>query len=98
MYGIFSIANHCVFVAAVAAVVEEVAPEGRGIVHKEFGKICKSSVHVEDDDKAWGVEGIITAGETEDSGVHDKLRALLEKCLYRSGISEYCRKGYKRMT
>lgn len=60
-----STADRCALLGAEIAEVEEAASSGSSSVQEETEEIFKPDVIVEDDDKGWDLEGIITVEEVQ---------------------------------
>lgn len=59
--------------------LEEGAPSGGDPISKEPKNIFEPGNIIEDDDKAWDLEGIMTAKKVDTTGLRGKGRALKEK-------------------
>lgn len=76
IHRIFSVANSRFFVAAEVVVIEKLAPCGGDSEYEESGKIVKPDVNIDDGNKDWNLECIMTAEEVEATGLQSKMRAL----------------------
>lgn len=85
IHGTSRIADRRAFVTAEVAKVEEVAPDGGGVIQEELGETTEPDVMFEDDDEDWDIDGIMSAKELEASALQGKISVLRKKYFSASG-------------